>query len=248
MGLQIVGEFVGVASHMRDWHDFEWQLVRGCTRVDAGCERCTAEISTARAGHTEFSVLRDGPHDARWTHRVEPLWDNLRLPRNWVASHQWVFPCSQSDLFHEQVPYTFVSAALETMAAFPQYTFGICTKRAERMADAFERFGPAPDNVMVGVTVATQANIDRVQALATVDAKTRWVAVEPMLGPVDLSADLGTVVNWVTFGPEIGVNRRECNPAWARKLLSDCRAAGVPFFTKHLLDGQQIRERPCAMA
>lgn len=245
MSLEIVGAEIGVASPVRDWHDVQWQLVNGCTRVSAGCESCTAEIMMARwTPGQAFSVLRDGPHDARWTGQVEVVEDALTLPRTWIDP-RWVFVCSMADLFHERVSFEFIAHAIGVMAAFPQHGFGICTKRAERMAAFFAEFGPAPDNVMVGVTVESVEQRNRLDELQKVDAKTRWVAVEPMLGPLyTLKPYLGTVVHWVTFGPEIGIKRRECRVEWARQLRDDCRESGVPFFTKHKLDGEIIRERP----
>jgi protein gp37 len=249
MGLEIVGVEIGVASPVRDWHDIQWQLVNGCTRVSEGCEHCTAEITMARWSRGQsFSQLRNDPHDARWTGRVEIVEEALTLPKTW-EDPRWVFVCSMADLFHESVPFEFVARALEVMAAFRHHSFGICTKRADRMADFFVTFGPAPDNVMVGVTVEHQKYDDRLIQLTSIKAKTRWVAVEPMLGPVNLKPFLhGGFVQWVTFGPEIGEGRRECNPVWARQLLADCRETGVPFFTKHRIDGETIRERPCVTA
>ncbi len=194
--------------------------------------------------HQEFATLRGGPHEARWTGRVEVLEAALARPRQWPSPRS-VFVNSASDLFHEQVPFEFVARAVEVMAANHEHTFGICTKRADRMVKFFEWFGPVPDNVLPGVTVERIDYTSRVEALAQIPAKTRWIAAEPLLGPLDsLKPYLGSVVNWVTFGPEIGAKRRECDPKWARQLLADCREANVPFFTKHKLDGEAIRERP----
>lgn len=247
MGLEIVGAEIGVASSARDWYDLQWQLVQGCTRVTEGCEHCTAEIITARSPRQQrFATLRGGPHKARWTGRVETLDDALAAPARWPTP-LWVFVCSMSDLFHEKVPFEFIARALEVMGAHPQHTFGLCTKRADRMVEVLDRFGPVPDNVMVGVTVENNDRAaQRVSKLKYVQAKVRWVAAEPMLGPVWLGTWLGTVVNWVTFGPEIGEGRRKCDVEWARRLLADCREANVPFFTKHNIDDEEIRERPCA--
>jgi protein gp37 len=51
-------------------------------------------------------------------------------------------------------------------------------------------------------------------------------------------------INWVVSGPELGVDARECKFEWMQGLREECRMAGVPFFTKHLLSGEQVREYP----
>jgi protein gp37 len=247
--IEVIGPEIGVASAARDWWDIQWQLLRGCTRVSSGCEHCSAEIMVARdpaqQGYARLRKKGD-PHDARWTGTVDTIPEALAELKTWREPLR-IFVCSMSDLFHETVPFGFIAQAIEAMGAHPQNTFGICTKRAMRMADFFKKFGPAPPNVMVGVTIEHSSYLHRAVFLAAIAAQIRWVAVEPALGDVAEGLlphlRLGHV-NWVTFGPEIGVSRRECDPEWARKLLAACRTTGTPFFTKHLLDGKAIRELP----
>lgn len=43
------------------------------------------------------------------------------------------FVNSMSDLFHEQVPFEYIAAVFGVMAACPQHTFLVLTKRADRM-------------------------------------------------------------------------------------------------------------------
>ena len=56
---------------------------------------------------------------------TEPL--SWRKPRT-------VFVNSMSDLFHARVPREFVARVWATMAATPQHTYQVLTKRPERMA------------------------------------------------------------------------------------------------------------------
>jgi protein gp37 len=98
---------------------------------------------------------------------------------------------------------------------------------------------------MIGVTVENEANKNRLYDLLDVGARTRWVSAEPLLERLDLTAFLGPDdVNWIAAGPEIGANARPCRAAWIRSLLHQARGAQIPFFTKHVLDGRTIRERP----
>jgi len=108
---------------------------------------------------------------------------------------------------------------------------------------------PLP-NVWLGVTAEDQQRADaRIPLLLQTPAAVRFVSVEPMLGQVWLDAILmsphfpgiatnalrrhnDTSLNWVICGAETGPGARPMDPEWARSLLAQCRAAGVPFFFK----------------
>jgi protein gp37 len=51
-------------------------------------------------------------------------------------------------------------------------------------------------------------------------------------------------VNWVVAGPELGEYARPYDFEWIRDLQNQCIIAGVPFFTKHLIHGREVREYP----
>lgn len=98
-------------------------------------------------------------------------------------------------------------------------------------------------NVWLGVSAEDQPRADeRIPELLATPAAFRFVSIEPMVGPVDLSAswtlDLrhmagGTRgLDWVILGGESGPGARPMHPDWARRVRDDCAAAGVPFFFK----------------
>src|SRR5690606_14032030 len=58
--------------------------------------------------------------------------EKLDEPFRWRKPAK-IFVNSMSDLFHEQVPFDFVDAVFGVMAACPEHTFQVLTKRAERM-------------------------------------------------------------------------------------------------------------------
>lgn len=72
------------------------------------------------------------------------------------------------------------------------------------------------------------------------------MSAEPLLGPVAaaLAQYLGDPVRFVAAGPELGPRRRPCDPTWMAELSGVCQVAGIPFFTKHILDGQTFRQVP----
>jgi hypothetical protein len=102
---------------------------------------------------------------------------------------------------------------------------------------------PLP-NVRLGVSVENQPEADkRVPLLLQTPAAVRWLSIEPLLGPVDLSRHLEIKmpdldgpdevnIQWVVVGGESGPGARPMHPDWARSLRDQCQAAGVAFFFK----------------
>jgi protein gp37 len=81
-----------------------------------------------------------------------------------------------------------------------------------------------------------------------------WVCIAPMLGPVILPPDFLALGRWVIcYGECEQIKRDECRPMeadWARAVLKQCRAAGIPFFMRAMHTGAyvppdlQIRQFP----
>jgi len=98
-----------------------------------------------------------------------------------------------SDLFHHLVPFQFIKEIWMTMAACPQHTFIVLTKRAKLMQHAVtalaEGFGFAalPTNVWGMVTVENQDQMWRIEELLQTPFAVRGVSCEPLLGAIDIS-------------------------------------------------------------
>ena len=132
-----------------------------------------------------------------------------------------------SDLFHKDVPPTFISAALDVMRQAKQHTFIVLTKRPEnlkwlRLNGPIYGDKPLP-NVWLGVTAENQqmAN-ERIPLLLQIPAVVRFVSVEPLLGPIDLMSipfDKYTTIN-VLEGCGISTKspRQSIPNAWCNKL------------------------------
>jgi protein gp37 len=108
-------------------------------------------------------------------------------------------------------------------------------------------YWPLP-NVWLGVSVENQhfAN-ERIPLLLQTPAAVRFISAEPLLGPVDISMWLyrGVIeakpgdadydaLQWVIVGGESGSGARPFDLAWARSIVQQCQAAGVPVFVKQL--------------
>jgi protein gp37 len=103
--------------------DTQWNPVQGCTPASEGCAHCWARSMHERFHAEPFSDVRTLP-------------DRLSKPLHW-RKPRVVFVCNTSDLFHEAVPFEFIAAVFGVMAACPQHTFLVLTKRPERMAEWF---------------------------------------------------------------------------------------------------------------
>jgi protein gp37 len=117
-------------------------------------------------------------------------------------------------------------------------------------------------NVWLGTSVENQSAADeRIPHLLKVPAAVRFLSVEPLLGPVDLTSILfkhpdrehpytvdplrGVTpyrpdlplpggIHWCIVGGESGPNARPCRVEWIRDVVRQCKAAGVPVFVKQL--------------
>jgi protein gp37 len=112
-----------------------------------------------------------------------------------------------ADLFHARVPDDFIARVFATMAAAPQHTYQVLTKRPGRMArllgsDAFAQavfdhsaaaHGATsltwpPPNLWLGTSVEDQQRANqRIPSLLAAPAAIRFLSCEPLLGPIDLT-------------------------------------------------------------
>jgi protein gp37 len=252
-----------------EWCERTWNPVTGCDRVSPGCDHCYALTLAKRLkamGNPRYQQdghpVTSGPGFGLTLHR-----DLVDAPRHWQKP-AIVFVNSMSDLFHERIPFEFLSAVFDTMVATPQHTYQILTKRATHLTRVAPRL-PWPGNVWMGVTVEDQVQVERrARRLLRVRAAVRFLSVEPLIGPVDLPFDLlwshytqEPRIDWVIAGGESGPGARPCETGWLRSLRDQCQAAGVPFFLKQLgghpdkrghdkalLDGRLWREMPAVLS
>jgi protein gp37 len=154
--------------------------------------------------------------------------ERLKQPLSWKKP-QLIFVNSMSDLFHEDVPDSFVREVFDTMEAASQHRFQLLTKRPERLVYLAPTL-PFPENLWVGVSVENQRWTSRIDELRKVPAQIRFLSCEPLLGPLtDLNLD---GIHWVIVGGESGHGARPMKAEWARSVRDQCQAQGVPFFFK----------------
>lgn len=179
-----------------EWTDATWNPVRGCSRVSEGCRNCYAERQAARFRgdgdpfHGFAYSDKAGPH---WTGRVELIPSKLDEPLRWRKPRR-IFVNSMSDLFHESLPDEAIAAVFGVMAACPQHTFQVLTKRPKRMLRWFEWLLDLPfgaDRMLYaaahelgdGSEEDEQVQVDRLRELSeTVAADLAWPLHNVWLG------------------------------------------------------------------
>lgn len=128
-----------------EWTDKTWNPTTGCDRVSPGCDNCyAAEIARRFGGGPAF------PHGFDVTLRPERLTDPFR----WRKPSR-VFVNSMSDLFHQDIPDSFILRVWEVMARTPQHTYQILTKRHARMRSFVQRLAfatPTGEQRQMGIT------------------------------------------------------------------------------------------------
>lgn len=220
-----------VADHSSiEWTEATWNPTTGCDQTSPGCDNCYA-LTLAKRLKAMGSVKYQADGDPRTSgpgFRLTLHDDALDIPRRWHAPRT-VFVNSMSDLFHPDVPVSFIERVFQTMVDCPQHTFQILTKRAKRLAALADRL-PWPENVWMGVSVESDRYRFRVDHLRSVPAAVRFLSLEPLLESLPgLNLDR---IDWVIVGGESGPGARPLDQDWVVDLLDQCQSADVPFFFK----------------
>jgi len=205
-----------------EWTEQTWNPIVGCTKISAGCKYCYAEVMARR-----LQAMGTPGYENGFALRLIPERLNDPLKRKKATIY---FVNSMSDLFHEKVPAQYINQVMDVIARTPWHSYQILTKRAARMARYFQT-RPVPDNVWLGVSVENRRHgVPRIDYLRIVQAKIRFLSVEPLLedvGALDLSG-----IHWVIVGGESGPKARPMKPEWADAVRLQCEEQGVAFFFK----------------
>lgn len=231
-----------------EWTDATWNPVTGCTKVSPGCLHCYAEAFAER-----FRGVKGHPYEQGFDLKLWP--ERLELPLRWTTPRM-IFVNSMSDLFHDRVPDEFIEQVFHTMERANMHTFQLLTKRSQRMAEWTDaRYSLKkssgkqlwPRNIWAGVSVESDPYTSRIADLQRVPAFTRFLSVEPMLGPVQLDTKRLRGIHWVIVGGESGHGARPMDPEWARSVREACARSDVAFFFKqwgaHNAKGQRVGKR-----
>lgn len=182
-----------------EWTDATWNPVTGCSKVSQGCKHCYAK----HGAWTRLSAMPNTVYFGREFEQVSCHSERLDQPIRWKRPRR-IFVNSMSDLFHEDVPFEFITDVFVTMALADQHVFQVLTKRPARMLEYLKQAEidirdaikyeskaetmqwPLP-NVWVGISAEDQATADdRIPFLLQTPAAVRWISAEPLLGSIEI--------------------------------------------------------------
>ena len=232
-----------------EWTDATWNPVRGCTKITPGCDHCYAETFAER-----FRGVPGHPYEQGFDLKLIP--EKLAEPLRWKTP-KMIFVNSMSDLFHKDVPDSYVEAVAHVMEQANWHTYQVLTKRSSRLRDMLKtglQFAAGLRHIWWGVSVEDRAHgLVRINHLQQAPAAVRFLSIEPLLedlGEVDLEG-----IHWVIVGGESGAGARPMQKEWVLSIRDQCERAQVPFFFKQwggvrkskagrTLDGRTYDDRP----
>lgn len=205
-----------------EWTEQTWNPTTGCTKVSPGCKNCYAEALTPRLQAMKASGYENGFELSLMHNRLD---QPLRRKKPTIY-----FVNSMSDLFHEDIPDSFLDSVFDIILKTPRHTYQILTKRADRMRSYFQG-KKVPMNTWLGVSVEDKKyGLPRIDELRQIDVSIRFLSVEPLL------EDLGIMnlnnIQWVIVGGESGPNARPMEPSWVDNIHNQCKVGGNAFFFK----------------
>jgi len=210
-----------MAQSSIEWTEMTWNPTTGCNKLSAGCKYCYAEVMSRRLQAMGIDKYKDG-----FELRIHE--DALLIPYSWKSS-KVVFVNSMSDLFHKDVPLSFIQKVFKVMNENPQHTFQVLTKRADVLYKYHKQLNWT-HNIWMGVSVEDDRVVKRIEYLRKTNARVKFLSCEPLIGPL-LHLDL-TDIDWVIVGGESGRKPRSMNVDWVLDIQQQCEKAKVAFFFK----------------
>jgi protein gp37 len=204
-----------------EWTETTWNPLTGCTKISPGCKHCYAERMSLRLQAMGQANYANGFKLTLHEHMLE-------VPLRWKKPRV-VFVNSMSDLFHKDAPEEFILRVFDVMRRASWHVFQVLTKRSDRLLKLSAKID-WPENVWMGVSVEREEYTFRIDHLRQTGANTRFLSLEPLLGPL---ANLNLEgIHWVIAGGESGPGARPMEEGWVTDIRDQCLDADVPFFFK----------------
>lgn len=169
------------------------------------------------------------------------------------TTRQRVFCASLADVFEDRDELIlWRHDFFDIMKATPNLDWLLLTKRPENILPFIVGYHLSRsdyrydfDNMWIGTSIENQETADkRIPYLLEIQAKVRFLSVEPMLEKIDLRTldpvpDMEPMlrrdrIDWVICGGESGLGCRPMELEWACDLQAQCFRTGIPFFMKQL--------------
>ena len=227
-----------------EWTESTWNPVTGCTKISSGCLNCYAEKMSKR-----LQAMGQKNYINGFNLTMHP--EMIEKPLKWKKP-QMIFVNSMSDLFHDDIPVSFIEYVFKVMNKASWHRFQVLTKRSRRLRELSQKL-TWTSNIWMGVTVESNAYVSRIDDLRNTGAAVKFISAEPLLTsiiPLNLEG-----IDWVIVGGESGHGARSVEEEWVREIRQVCVRQSVPFFFKQWggfnkkkagreLDGRQWSEMP----
>ena len=235
-----------MASTKIEWTESTWNPITGCTKISSGCKFCYAEVMSRRLKAMELEKYKNG-----FELTMHP--DVLNEPYTWKKGRM-IFVNSMSDLFHKDLPISYIQQIFKVIKENPQHVFQVLTKRADllRYYDS-EGWLEWPHNLWMGVTVENAEVMGRIENLRNTGARVKFLSCEPLLTALPSMNLQG--IDWVIVGGESGRTPRPMKEEWVHDIKEQCQKANVAFYFKQwggtnkkkagkMLEGKVYNEMP----
>lgn len=206
-----------------EWCDATVNPVVGCTK---GCVYCYARRLNQRFKWVgDFSVPQYFPE---------------RLPQLSTKNPKRIFMDSMSDIADWKQEW--MRETLSAIHKNPQNRYLFLTKRPGGYLP-WTQF--RAEYIWCGITVTSHKelnsrDLDMMRIIEETGECLNWFfSIEPMLGPVDISAAAQRGLKWVILGAETGNRKGKASPPllWIRDVVAVADRTGIPVFMKNSLRG-----------
>lgn len=199
-----------------------WNLWHGCHKISPGCANCYVYRADAKYERDSTAVYQTKAFDLPVRRKRD---GSYKIP-----SGERVNTCFTSDFLLEDAD-PWRPEAWGMMRQRPDLHFFFITKRIHRLAECLpDDWGDGWPHVSIYCTMENQQMADyRLPIYRALPIAHKGIICEPLLGPIDISAHLGSWVDELVAGGESGSQARVCDYDWILSLREQCIAAGVSF-------------------
>jgi protein gp37 len=233
-----------------EWAPTVWNPITGCSK---SCPNCYAKSFANRMKNNPNPKVRE-----KYRNGFLPTFhpEVINEPSKWRKPKR-VFVGSMGDLFDPAFTIAQFFAVMRVMNTHREHTFMLLTQQADTMLNYIETWLSAndlkklPQNIWCGVTVTNQADADdRIPVLINVPAHVRFVSIEPLTGPINLTTthllrrnflldfisprfyNYISNIQWVICGGMTGNKATPMHPHWVEDIRRQCVLFDKPFFFK----------------